>query len=469
MKMVKTLMAASIAASLFGTAAAQAATVTNHGSGTTTFGRTVVNESDLDPVDLPEGGANVWSIVLGATENLSVDDSVTLTLTNGATWNAIASNDLLANGNTDFSLVSNTDPAVAIFRVTTAVPGGETLTLAATANVDLTGVTASGSSQISTAMSGFVGGVATSLYGSPLTFNAFQLAPMMTAAITTTQTGTFDVATGFTELTAATSSDAGSPFDSSLVGTVTVTTNAAATTSANGTTVGTPTAGPSAGTTLFTLAGPMGGVSTVTSAGLTGSTSAGAATSPATPAGQMAVDSANNVAYAVDTAGAGAHTITLNFDGTTVQDASTYTMAVSRLTDGTNYSAGTVSSAATMFTFTRNGSSFTTNSFGPLNRIQVTDRSGAIGTGGADGAITLTAYDSDGGLVTCSGLSIDNVPNNGTSSIEGSDVVAACPDVKRVEGIVNSTSILVSNVKNTESGTTVTPALSGSAAGTAAQ
>ena len=66
----------------------------------------------------------------------------------------------------------------------------------------------------------------------------------------------------------------------------------------------------------------------------------------------------------------------------------------------------------------------------------------------------ITAYDAAGAAVTCTGLSIASLPNNGSTTIQGADVMAACPGAKRIEGKVNSTTIYVSNTKITSDGAT---------------
>ena len=66
----------------------------------------------------------------------------------------------------------------------------------------------------------------------------------------------------------------------------------------------------------------------------------------------------------------------------------------------------------------------------------------------------ITAYDAAGAAVTCTGLSIASLPNNGSTTIQGADVMAACAGAKRIEGKVNSTTIYVSNTKITSDGAT---------------
>ncbi|MCF7980426.1 MAG: hypothetical protein K9K86_00470 [Pseudomonadales bacterium] len=459
----KNLIAVSVAASIFA-AGAEAATVNNPSTAVpAVYGKNIVNET-VRTVITPVA----TTVVLGAGEALSVDDSVTFTLTGGATFAAIASGDLSVApnvGGATFALVSGgAGQNFATYRVTnSATDTASTLTLAATATLNGATVANGGAIDVSVQMSGFVGGVATSLFGSPLVSLNTNLVPMMTANTNTLPTdqiaGVFDVAFGFTQLLAST----GGSFLNSTIGTINTADNAAAT--ANQTTAGVPTAVPTPGNTLLTIHGPMTGVVSILAGTANGANADGTAAVPAI-AGGFKIDVANNVAYATTTA-AGNHTVQFVFDGTVAHEVSTYTADVTRTADAAGYSATTIATGLPMAAFTRNGSSFTSNSVGPLNRLSITDRSGGLGVNGADGAIAISAFDSAGNSVSCAGLSVPNLPNNGTVVVQGSDITNACTGVKRVEGVVNSTSILVTNVKTTADGATATPALSVSG-GTAA-
>ena len=58
-------------------------------------------------------------------------------------------------------------------------------------------------------------------------------------------------------------------------------------------------------------------------------------------------------------------------------------------------------------------------------------------------------------MVACgAGLVIDKLPGNGTVTIQGADIVDNCPGVKRVDGVVNSTSIYVTNSRKSSTGLT---------------
>lgn len=466
MKMVKTFVAASITASLLASAAAQAATVSNPSTAKTpTYGKTIVNttvRSVITPV--------ATAVTLGAGESLNVDDSITFTLSSGE-FDAIVAGDLTAAPNVNvasFALVSGgAGENFATYRVTDAATDVATvLTLAATATVDGSDVADGGTINVTVTMSGFVGGVATELFGSPLTSLNTQLAAPFTAAVGTAISGTFDVATGYGELTSATTASLTAPNILSTIGAYTLTTNAAV--DADTTTTGVPVGDITAGKVLFTISGDMTGIDSIidTTAGdVTSSTSTGGTPTGGTTADNFLIDADNAMAYAVSAAdfgndaGTAAPSLALQFtfDDEVSHDVSAFSIEAEILADTVGgYTAGGNISTSGVASFSRNGSSFITNSFGALNKITVTDRSGNLGgAGAADGAITFTAYAADGSMVTCTGLTVDSLTSNGSVTIQGSDFATACPGAKSIEGNVNSNSILVSNVKNTDGGTTV--------------
>jgi hypothetical protein len=453
----KTLVAAGIATAVSATGAAQAATITNHDTAATaaapTFGDLIVNEVTRSEVDLQTAGANNFILQLGAGEALAEDDSLILTLSNGATWKAIVSGSILNNAvAANFALVSGgAGTSSATFRVTGAggVAAANPITInEALTTLNMSAVPADGSVTISAAMSGFVGGVATSLYGSPLSFNAVDMEAARSATVTAATAGIFGVATGFTTLT--TNATASTASTSSAATVAVINSGAAIPTSTTANGAGLPTAAPTVGANFVTISGPMTGVSAINSGDVNQATSAGVALAPVVPG--FAVDSANNAAYGVLNALA-AGGITITFDGTVVYDLSAYSANVATLLDGSYPAVASIGSGTT-HAFARNGSTFTTNSFGSLNKITVTDLSGAVGAGGADGAIVVTAYDAAGAMVTCTGLTPANLAANGTTTIQGADVMAACPDAKRIDGLVNSTSIQTTNTKIATTGAT---------------
>lgn len=206
----------------------------------------------------------------------------------------------------------------------------------------------------------------------------------------------------------------------------------------------------------------MGGVLSISSVSLVPATAACTAVPGATTTG-FAIDTANNAAYGVATA-AGAYAMAIMFDGSLAYDATAYTTVISTSTDANGYAANPGVFSGVTHAFSRNGSSFVTNSFGPLNKMTVTDLSGTLGGAGADGAITISAFDAAGLAVTCTGLVVANLPNNGTTTIQGADITTACPGAKRINGTVNSTAIQSTNTKITADGATSQSGTNGSTA-----
>ena len=179
----KTLVAAGVATAVLATGAAQAATISNPSTAPgATAAQNIINES-VRTVITP--AATV--VNLGAGESLSVDDSVTFTLSSG-TWAAIASGDLTqANGT--FALVSGgVGSSVATYRVTASGDTATALTLSANATVTGTAIPSDATLSVQADMSGFVGGAATALFGTPLTALNTKLVPAMTATITANNT-----------------------------------------------------------------------------------------------------------------------------------------------------------------------------------------------------------------------------------------------------------------------------------------
>lgn len=445
----KTLVAAGVATAVLATGAAQAATVNNPtvsalGVVNLVASKFVANESVKTVLDLP-----TVTVTLGAAEAFSVDDSVTITLSTGVFG---AAGTLASTGGGTFALISGgAKSATAVYRVTGAAAVASTVTLTG-ATVTGTAIAANSAVTTGVAMSGFVGGAATALFSSPLTTYSMQLVPVMTAAITASA-GTFDVAKGFAALTTGTGTTSATTGVSTTTGGAVITTTVGAGSAIAANTAGIPASVPAAAATLVTISGPMTGVAAITDANINPTSALGVATAGAAT-GRYTIDTATNTATGTQVATGGASATRISFAGTSAYDASVYTATVSRLADGAAYAANASLKSGTAFAFSRNGSSFTTNSFGALNKLTVTDRSGALGGVGADGAIAITAFDAAGAAVTCTGLTIANLPNNGTTTIQGADLTAACVGAKRIEGIVNSTTIFVSNTKITAEGAT---------------
>ncbi len=168
--MKKTLLASAVAASL--SAGAFAATINLPSTGTT-FGKLIANESNravITPV--------ATNIVLAAGEGLSVDDSITYTLSGGATFAAVVVGDMgFSNVGAVALVAGGTGTSSVSFRVTTAIFPASNITLATTATHNGATVAANGDIQTTVDMSGFVGGIPTSLFGSPLTSLSENLVP----------------------------------------------------------------------------------------------------------------------------------------------------------------------------------------------------------------------------------------------------------------------------------------------------
>jgi hypothetical protein len=315
-----------------------------------------------------------------------------------------------------------------------------------------TGVAANSSILVTVDMSGFVGGAATALYGTPITQINTQLEPAMTAVVTAAGTaGVFDVANGFSTLTAGTGTTVAGV--STFNGLADVTTTASAAAVLDNNTAGVPAGAPDPAATLIAISGPMNGVAGIDSANTNATNALGVLAAP--PATGFGIDVGSNMAWGTQI-GTGATAIEISFDGTTSYDVSSYSATVSRLPDvASGYGANANIGSGSLFSFTRNGTAFTSNSVGALNKLTITDRSGGLGGTGADGGIAISAFDAAGNAVTCgAGLVIPNVPNNGTVTVQGADIQDNCPGAKRIEGIVNSTNIYVSNTKKTEDGAT---------------
>ena len=459
----KTLVAAGIATAVFATGAAQAATINNPSTALApAAGNTVTNESVLTVIT----PANTV-VTLGAGESLSIDDSVTFTLSTGTFGTLVGGNLTSAGGigvgGETYALVSGgAGSNSATFRVTGAASNsGATLTLSGH-TITGTGLAANSTILVTVDMSGFVGGAATALYGTPITQINTQLEPAMAAVVTAAGTaGVFDVASGFSTLTVGTGTIAGAFSTLNSIATITTTASLAAV--ANNNAAGFPIGAPDPSATLIAISGPMSGVDRISSGGTNATNIAGVNTTNPASLG-FGINVASNTAFGTQIA-TGASNLEITFDGTTAYDVSGYSAVVARLPDvAGGYGANANIGGGSLFSFTRNGTAFASNSVGRLSTLTITDRSNNLGAGGANGGIAITAYDQAGNMVACgAGLVIDNLSGNGTVTIQGADIVDNCPGVKRVDGVVNSTSIYVTNTKKSSTGLTQ---MSGSNAGT---
>ena len=477
-KLNKAMMAASAVAVLGLASQSAFAAGTNATDGQATFMTTIGATKDIAAGLVAKKSTTLGTAVdydLFTGNDLSVDDKIRIDLSNGATFAATPTL-TLAGGGVVAVVNGGAGHSFTEWRVTTALTataaGTADITVPAAATVDLSDVPADSSVTAKLTLNGLVGGSPTTLYnsGSAKTTSDPVLKVVPTAAVTTvTGTDLIRVSSGFKKL--GTTSTGPESLTSGGTYTVTITPDASAytPTSVDGTL---PASGNELGTAavankvMVTLTGDMTGITKIedtTVGDITSADSAGAAPTGGTVADEFFID--GNKAYAIVSAGfTGVKTLNLLFtvDGTTVLNNRDFQVAVKFLgnataTDGLN--AETYQADTAIGAWTRDGSSFASNSVGNLNTIRVTDRSGALGgASGADGSVVITAYTADG--TSCSAVPATTVPNNGSVNILGSDIQTACPDTVRVEGTVNSTNIVVSNIKNSPtSGISITPAV----------
>ncbi len=217
----------------------------------------------------------------------------------------------------------------------------------------------------------------------------------------------------------------------------------------------------SAGKILAGISGSLTGITSVSGTGCTGSSSTGSTTGGT--ANFFLINTAKTNAYCVNTAlllphDNGGAILSLapifTIDGTTAQAARGFNATVDILVDGTTWAAHNALAATALYSITRNGSSFVTNSVGPRNTIKITDRSGGVATAG--GAITITAYDAAGvAIPEASGQTALTLLNNATTTITGTALAARFPTgtPMRYDFAVESSSIVVTNVKASVDGT----------------
>jgi len=110
--------------------------------------------------------------------------------------------------------------------------------------------------------------------------------------------------------------------------------------------------------------------------------------------------------------------------------------------------------ATSVAALNRDGSAFSVNAAGPLNRIKITDASGGLTA--ASGNISVVAYDAVGNLANGTAPAITPLTANGTRVIPMSTLTAAFSTAVRFDFVVESTEVIVSNVKKSATGTSVT-------------
>ena len=155
----------------------------------------------------------------------------------------------------------------------------------------------------------------------------------------------------------------------------------------------------------------------------------------------------------------GTRDIRLNFtlDGTTSQPARIFSARADVLPGDPNHDSGPLFPLTPIYTLERNGSFFSSNSFGPLNKIKITEHANV------NAGITMMAYKKDGTLVTQVPGQVVNthtipsdVAANSTVVIWGDVAAAAFPGGHRFDFIVNSSDVQASNIKREPTGSNIT-------------
>lgn len=206
---------------------------------------------------------------------------------------------------------------------------------------------------------------------------------------------------------------------------------------------------------LVSLVGDFTGITKIVGTGLTGSSSAGDTTGGV--AGQFLINADKTAAYGVNTAAlasgaALAVAPTFTIDGTTSQPARAFTAKVESLEQGVVWMAYGYFGHKTHYTIARNGVSFTANSLGGYNTIKISDKSGnqpALG-----GKVNIVAWDVNGvKLADAAGVASILLKSNETLTLTG-DVLAArfVGTPMKYEASIESTGAIITNVKKTPEG-----------------
>jgi hypothetical protein len=397
-----------------------------------------------------QSAVNCIGYMLGAGETLNTNDTLVLTLSGGAKFSSTAptlSGSTTAGDGAGFSIVgSATGNSTANFRVAASQAVGNTITVNVEGTIfNVSAVT--GNVDVSLAATTSVGAISifnsaqSSKTGAAYAFSA-PSAMETVSFVANTNVADVSATTGaFTKFTGATVTGNAAGFNYSNMSELI---NSAPSGQSS-----------SAGTVVFNIAGILTGITSISGAGCTGSTSAGVTTGGT--ANFFLIDTAKTNAYCVNTAPvvqgiplALAPVFTL--DGTTAQSARAFTGSVNALVDGTKWTAHTAATATALYSITRNGSSFVTNSVGARNTIKITDRSGGLPTAG--GAVTITAYNSAGTAIPFSGTA-QLLLNNATLNLTGTQLAAFFPTgtPMRYDFAIESSSIVVTNVKASADGT----------------
>jgi len=399
-----------------------------------------------------------YCYTLGTGQQLVTNDTVTLTLTNGATWAAAPTMvRAFAQAGSWGTLNQVGDPtgqSVANFKIEGIFIVTEGLNLtAATKYYNVQGVTATADLIIGATQTS-AGGLTIINNDSLYTASTKYLFTKGTSNFTTAYTAQSCVAdvsatTGaYTLFTGAATTNTACTGGAALA--LSVTTLA----DTNIAPVGKALA---ANSVLYTLAGDFTGVTSVTGVGITPSDSAGTGTGGT--ALTFGINAGKTAAYATNTAAitanapAAVDTVPLfTINGTSSQTARVFTAAINKLAEANVWSAGAVLSPTTLFSITRNGSFFVSNSIGSINSIKITDRSAALPTAG--GAIIVTAWDAGGTALTeVSGAPSLTILNNGTTTISGTDLAARFTGTAmKYEFAVESSNIVATSVKTNSDG-----------------
>lgn len=395
-----------------------------------------------------QSAANTISYTLGTGESLNTNDTLQITLGGGAKFSSTAPT-LKTTGGTAFAtIVGNpTGLTTANFRVTSSalIPSDVVNINVESTIFDVSAVTSSVDVTLA----------ATTSVGNLTIFNSAQSSK-------TAATFAFSAPSAMESVTVVASSnvaDVSEPTGAfkKFTGAVVAGTAATFTYTNLSELVNTAPSGQeiSIGKVVFNVSGALTGITTISGTGCTGSNAAGTTTGGAV--GFFLIDSTKTVAYCVNTAqiapqGSVALAPIFTIDGTTAQAARSFTASVNFLADGTKWAAHAPLAATALYSITRNGSSFTTNSVGARNTIKITDRSGGIASAG--GNITITAYDVNGNSIPFSGTGLV-VLKNATTTITGPALALLFPTgtAIRYDFAVESSSIVVTNVKASTDGT----------------
>jgi len=240
-----------------------------------------------------QSAASSIAYTLGAGESLNTNDTIAITLTGGAKFSATAPT-LLTTGGTAFASIvgSPAGQTVANFRVSSSalIPTDIIYINVQSTTFDVSAVTGSVDIQIT----------ATTSVGGLTIFNALQSSRTGAAFAFSAPSATESVATATSTNVADVSATTGA-FKKFTGGAITSTAGAivfAFTNLSDETAGGTAPSGQqvSAGKVVFNIAGSLGGITTISGTGCTGSSAAGVATVPAA-ANFFTIDAAKANAY----------------------------------------------------------------------------------------------------------------------------------------------------------------------------